>query len=109
MTIPELLEAYQRNFVPERADGVEGIIQLNLSGEGGGDYYLIVQNQTLTIQPGQHEAPTVTLGSSAADWIDISLGDANPMMLMMTGRLRISGSLPIATKFQTLFRTGSRA
>jgi putative sterol carrier protein len=96
MTIPELLEAYQRNFLPDRADGVDGIIQLHLSGEDGGDYHLIVKDQQLTIQPGLHDQPTVTLSSTASDWIDISLGTANPMMLMMTGRLKISGSLPMA-------------
>ena len=36
--IPDLLKAYQKNFVPERADGVDGIIQLALTGELGEVY-----------------------------------------------------------------------
>jgi len=102
--IPDLLEAYKKRFLPEKADGVDGIIQLSLHGDGGGDYYLIVKDQTLNVLDGLHENPTVTLKSSAKDWINISTGQSNPMMLMMTGKLKVSGSLPMATKFQTMFR-----
>lgn len=105
MTIPELLEEYQKRFLPEKADGVDAVIQLSLSGDGGGDYHLIVKDRTFRYEPGAHPDPTVTLSCSAQNWIDISTGKANPMMLMMTGKLKVSGSLPMATKFQSLFRT----
>ncbi|GIV60611.1 SCP2 sterol-binding domain-containing protein [Rhodocaloribacter litoris] len=105
-TLQDLFEAYKANFVPARAEGIEATFQLHLSGEGGGDYVLRVQDQELTIEEGVAENPTTTLKSSVEDWINLSLGKANPMTLMMTGRLKVSGSIPMATRFQSMFRTG---
>ncbi|GIV61677.1 MAG: hypothetical protein KatS3mg044_0543 [Rhodothermaceae bacterium] len=105
-TLHDLFEAYQKNFVPERAEGIDATFQLHLSGEGGGDFVLRVRDGHLTIEEGVAENPTTTLRASARDWIDLSLGRANPMTLMMTGRLKVSGSIPMATKFQSMFRTG---
>jgi len=105
-SISDLFAAYKKNFMPERADGVDAVFQLHLSGDDGGDYYLTVTDQTLTITPGTHLEPTTSLKASARDWIELSLGKANPMMLMMTGKLKVSGSLPMATRFQSMFRTG---
>ncbi len=104
-TIQDLFEAYKKNFAPDRAEGVDAVFQLHLTGEGGGDYILTVKDQKLTIEEGVAENPTTTLKTSAQNWIDISLGKANPMMMMMTGKLKVSGSIPMATKFQSLFRT----
>jgi len=106
-SISDLFKAYQKNFVPERADGVKAVFQLHLSGDDGGDFFLTVADQTLKIETGTHPEPTTSLKASARDWIDISIGKANPMMLMMTGKLKVSGSLPMATRFQSMFRTGS--
>ncbi len=102
MTIPELLEEYKKRFLPEKADGVDTVIQLSLSGEGGGEYHLIVRDKTLRYAEGRHENPAVTLSCSAENWIKISTGEANAMMLMMTGKLKVSGSMGVALKLAGL-------
>ncbi|ARA93409.1 MAG: sterol-binding protein [Bacteroidetes bacterium] len=105
-TIPELLAFYQERFIPERAEGIDGVVVLDLSGEGGGTYSLIIQNQTLTIEEGARPDPTVTVRASAADWLAIHNGEINPMMAMMQGKVKIKGSMAVATRFQGMFRIG---
>lgn len=105
-SIPEVLESYKERFLPDQAAGVEGVVQLNLTGEGGGAYYMVIKDGTLEIKEGTHENPTVTVTTSAENWLKINNGKANPMSLMMLGKLKVSGSLPMAMKFQSLFRTG---
>ncbi|HMB89317.1 MAG TPA: SCP2 sterol-binding domain-containing protein [Rhodothermales bacterium] len=105
-TIPEVIESYKGRFLPEEAKGVDGVIQLNLTGEGGGSYQMSIQDQTLTITEGQHESPTVTVTVDAGDWLRVNNGETNPMGLLMQGKLKVKGSLPMATKFQTMFRRG---
>lgn len=104
-TIPQLIEAYKERFLPHRAEGVDGIVQLVLTGDGASAYYLTIKDQTLTIDEGQHDDPTVTVTASVSDWLKVNNGDANPMTMLMMGKLKVSGSLPLATKFQTLFNT----
>jgi putative sterol carrier protein len=102
-SIDELLALYPEYFNPAEAEGVDGIVQLDLSGEDGGQYVLTIRNQELDVQEGTHEDPTVAIKTTAERWLQINRGEANPMMLMMTGRLSIDGSLSMATKFQSLF------
>ena len=104
-TIPDLLEAYERNFVPERAKGVSGTVQLHLTGDKGGDWVLTFDDGTFSTREGTVEDPTVRATADAEDWIALSLGKANPMTMMMTGKLKIKGSVSLATKFHGMFRT----
>jgi putative sterol carrier protein len=105
-TIDDVIESYPDRFQPDQAEGVEGIVQLNLTGEGGGHYYMLIEDQTLDIEEGEHDDPTVAVTTSADDWLKINNGQTNAMALMMQGKLKVSGSLPMATKFQSIFRSG---
>lgn len=102
-TIDELLDLYPGYFKPEEAAGVKGVVQLDLNGEGGGQYHLVIEEQTLDIREGTHPDPTVTIRTTAAQWLKVNRGEAHPMTLMMTGRLTVDGSLSMATKFQSMF------
>ena len=104
-TIPEVMRSYEDRFLPEQAAGVDGVVQLHLTGEGGRPYYLVIRNQQLGVHEGTHEDPTVTVTTSAENWLKINNGESNPMALMMMGQLKVGGSLPLATKFQSMFRT----
>jgi putative sterol carrier protein len=102
-TIDELLQSYPRRFNPEKAEGMDSVVQMNLTGEGGGQYYAEVRDQELSVEEGTHEAPDATLTTSAENWLEINNGEANPMQLMMQGDLSVDGSIPAATRFQGLF------
>jgi putative sterol carrier protein len=102
-TIPELLDYYPEYFNPQAAEGVDGIVQLDLDGEGGGQYFLKIQNQELDVNEGTHDDPTVTIRTTAERWLKINRGEASPMTMMMMGKLKIDGSLSMATKFQSMF------
>ena len=44
------------------------------------------------------------LWPDADDWLRVNNGETNAMGLLMQGRLKVKGSLPLATKFQSMFR-----
>jgi len=101
--LSELLDLYPNAFNPEAAKGMDSVIQLDISGEKGGTYFIEVVDQSIDISEGTHDDPGVTIKTTAEHWLDIHRGEANPMTLMMRGQLSISGSMATATKFQDLF------
>lgn len=101
-TIPEVLSSYEENFDPNKAAGLDGIVQLSLSGDGGGEYTITIRDQSLRVEKGDHEDPDVVVKTTADHWLAVNNGKANPMMLMMQGKLKIKGSMAMATKFQAL-------
>lgn len=101
--LDELLELYPKAFNEEAAKGMDGVVQLDISGDKGGTYFLEITDQSLDIQEGTHDDPTVTITTTDEHWLSIHRGETNPMSLMMSGELSISGSMAMATKFQDLF------
>lgn len=101
--LSELLELYPKAFNPDAAKGMNDVVQLDISGDDGGTYFLEIVDQSLDISEGTHDDPTVTITTTDENWLDIHRGEANPMTLMMRGELSIAGSMAMATKFQDLF------
>lgn len=101
--LKEVLDKMPDALVPEKAAGVNAVVQLNLSGDGGGDWYMTIANGQVVVDEGQAASPDVSLDMNASDYVDITKGDGNPMTLFMTGKIKVQGNISIAMKFQELF------
>lgn len=104
-SIPDVIASYPERFKPTKAAGIEGVVQLHLTGSGGGDYHLAIRDQQLTVREGVHPEPTMTATAAADDWLALNNGEVAPMALLMQGKLTFKGSLPLAMKFRSLFET----
>lgn len=102
-SIPALLQSYKDRFIPEKAEGVDAVIQLKLSGSEETFYYMTIRDQTFEINEGVHEDPVLTVTSTAKDWLKLNNGDSNPMSMMMMGKLKVEGPLPLAMQFRSMF------
>ena len=102
-TLNEALDSMMTRFNPAKAKGVNAVIQLNATGEGGGDYYTTVADGKATLTPGVAPSPTVTISVAAKDWIEMMSGALDPTRAFMAGKLRISGDLGLMMRFQSMF------
>lgn len=98
-TFPSLAE----HFVPAHAQGVKGLIQFELSGENGGLYWMKIADGVCQAGQGLVENPTLTLKSSADDWIGLVARTLNPTTAVMTGKVKLDGDWSLAIKFPTFF------
>ena len=102
-SVSDLVHQYPDHFDANAAKGMDGVIQLDISGDKGGQFFLTVSGEELQVDEGEYDDPTVTITTTDENWLDIHRGEANPMSLMMKGQLSVSGSMAMATKFQDLF------
>lgn len=102
-TLDDITAMYGRKFDPAKAEGLDATVQLDISGEGGGQRILTIRDGEFTVAEGTHPDPTITVRSSIENFLKLNLGEANPMTLMMTGKVKVSGSVPLALKFTSLF------
>ena len=106
-TLDDVFASYPDRFQPEKAKDVHAIVHMNLTGENARSVVLHVDDGALRIEDGATpEDPTLSLTADADDWLAIENGALNPMMAMMSGKLKLKGSIPFATKFMTLFGYG---
>jgi putative sterol carrier protein len=94
----------RRHFRPDAARGLAAVIELQLTGPGGGAVCLQVEDGQLKTSLGRDAAPTLRVVVSAADWDEIAAGSANAELLAVEGRLRLEGDLGLALKLRALFR-----
>jgi putative sterol carrier protein len=103
MTVQDSFTAMKDRFNPEKAAGTDAIIQYNLKGDDGGNWYFTINNGTCNVAPGSAEAADLTLEMSANDWLDIALGKTTGLKLLMLGRLKLKGDTSLAMKLRSMF------
>ena len=102
-TLIEALDNMIARFNPAKAKGVNAVIQLNATGEGGGQFFTTVTDGKAAVTPGAAPNPTVTITVAAKDWVDIMDGTLDHTRAFMAGKLRIAGDLGLMMRFQTMF------
>jgi putative sterol carrier protein len=89
---------------PEAAKGMSSVIQFNLTGDGGGNYHVVIKDGACSVVEGTHASPNMTMTIAAQDYVDMISGKLNGQMAFMSGKLKIAGDMGLAMKMQTLFK-----
>ena len=93
----------QSSHNPAKAKGVNAVVQLNATGEGGGQYAVALADEKANFTEGAAENPNVTIEVKADDWVKIMSGEMDPTMAFMMGKLKITGDLGLMMRFQQIF------
>jgi putative sterol carrier protein len=99
----ETMQDMVTRFNPAKAKGVNAVVQLSATGDGGGQFYMTIADSKAVLTEGTAPAPTVTINVAAQDWIDIMSGKLDPTRAFMAGKLRITGDLGLMMRFQSMF------
>ena len=106
-SIKEIFSQMPTQINPDAAKGMNSVIQFNLSGEGGGNYYVEIKDGTAKVHEGTAPSPNMTMTLAASDYVDLIMGKLNGQMAFMSGKLKIAGDMGLAMKMQTLFKRPS--
>ncbi|HEX2622948.1 MAG TPA: SCP2 sterol-binding domain-containing protein [Phototrophicaceae bacterium] len=101
--IAGIFESMATNFVPEKAEGVNAVIQFDLSGDSGGTYWVKIEDGKCTSGAGQAENPRMTIKASAEDYMNVATGKANVMQSFMMGKIKVQGDMGFAMKMAGMF------
>jgi putative sterol carrier protein len=90
-------------FNPGAAQGLDVVIQYEITGAGGGIWHVIIKDGTCQVQEGTHDLPSVTLAMSAETWLGMVNKEVNGMQAFMSGQLKVSGDIMLAQRIEQLF------
>ena len=100
----QAFEMMPTRFNKDAAKGLNAIYQFDLSGDGGGKWHVIINNDTCQVKEGAAASPSITISMTAQDYLDMLSGKLNGQMAFMTGKLRIAGDMGLALRMQSLFQ-----
>ena len=102
-TTRQFMEETPQVFRPQRARGVNTVIQFKLSGEDGGDWYVTIKDGTCTVTEGVSDAAQATLMMDAADYAALATGKLGGMKAFLSGKIKTSGDFSILQRMQSWF------
>ncbi len=102
-SVAELFKNMPKAFDAAKAGDLNATVQFDLSGEGGGQWYVVVADGTCTVEQGTFDSPTATIRMEASDYAALVAGELNAMEAFMQQKIRVEGDLSTVMKFQTLF------
>jgi putative sterol carrier protein len=104
LTVADLMSKMPKAFLPEKAPGLDAVIQFKFSGAEAGDWFATVKNDKCTVEQGTHPTPKMTLSADSADYVKIFTGELDGMQAFMGGKLKLAGDLNLAMKLMTMFK-----
>ena len=102
-TVKETFDLMPSRFKPDKAQGVNAVIQYEITGEGGGTWCATIKDGVCTVTQGAAASPTLTLTISGQDWLDMLAGKLSGQMAFMSGKLKLRGEMGLAMKLGTIF------
>jgi putative sterol carrier protein len=104
ITIAELMGKMPKAFDPEKAKGVDTILQFKFTGKEAGDWFAVIKDGTVNVEQGVHPSPKMTLSADSDDYIALFTGKMDPMQAFMQGKLKLQGDLNQAMKMTQYFK-----
>lgn len=102
-TPDQVFEKLSEQFNDSKAQGVNGVIQFDLSGENGGKWAIKITDGACQVIQGGVDAPNTTLLMSDTDFVSMFNGKLNAMAAFMQGKIKLQGDMGMAMKLQTIF------
>ena len=104
LTVADLMEKMPGAFIPEKAQGLDAVIQFKFTGAEAGDWYAIIKDGKVDVERGVHPSPKMTLTADSADYVKIFTGELDGMQAFMQGKIKLAGDLNLAMKLMQMFK-----
>ncbi len=100
----ELMKSLPKMVDAEEAKGLNGRVQFSLSGEGGGEWGVVLDDGKVSVSEGTMVQPQLTVKASAQNAEKLLSGSLDPMMAFMTGKIKIAGDMALGMKLIGLLK-----
>ena len=106
-TITELMTViFKEAFLPDKAAGVDTVMQFRFTGAQASDWYVIVKDQKADATEGLHPAPKMTMTVDSEDYIKIATGELDATVAFMKGKVKVAGDMGVALGMGKYFKFG---
>jgi DNA-binding HxlR family transcriptional regulator len=92
-----------RFFCPEKGAGVRGTVEVRLTGEGGGTWWVRFADSACSVCKEPPEQPSAVISCDVATWVEVMALHRSPERLATTPGVKLQGDTDLARRFGTFF------
>jgi len=104
ITVEQRMEKMPGAFIPEKAQGVDAVIQFKFTGAEAGEWNATIRDGKVNVKRGTHPSPKMTLTADSLDYVKIFTGELDGMQAFMQGKIKLAGDLNLAMKLMQMFK-----
>ena len=91
LKVSDFFETQHTRFIPEKAEGVDAHISYDITGEGGGQWTLIVKDGKCEIRPGADPTAKTHAKMTAKTYLRLAEGKLDGRVAYMLGKIKLKG------------------
>ncbi|MBC8419848.1 MAG: SDR family NAD(P)-dependent oxidoreductase [Desulfobacterales bacterium] len=104
LTVKKIFAGIRDAFQADKAAGVDVVFQFDISGGGGGSWYVTIKDSSCEVSEGSHVSPTTIIKMGDNDFINLITGKLNAMSAFTGGKLKVEGDLMKSQLIEKLFK-----
>ncbi|MFT6248647.1 MAG: putative sterol carrier protein [Cognaticolwellia sp.] len=104
ISIQQAIDSMTHRFQPDKTKGVDAKYQWLISGDGGKDFCVHVNDGEFSIIEDKVEQPTVTYKITIEDYLRLVNGELKGMTAILTRKLIVHGNIFLANKMDLFFK-----
>jgi putative sterol carrier protein len=107
LTPQDIIDQIPAAFLADKAQGLAATYQFDISGDQGGQWYMVIKDGSCEVQKGTSAEAKITVNISDENFVKLITGKLDGTMAFMTGKLRLKGDMGLAMRLQGLFKLPS--
>ena len=92
-------------FNPEKAIGVNAVIQCLFTREHASNWVITIENQACKVDEGLAIDPDITIKATTEILMKLLTGDMDPMRAFLLGKVKVFGDLTLGMKIVDFFNS----
>ena len=101
--VAHFFEGMPERFIPEKARGVNATVSYHITGKGGGQWTITIQDGEMKLTEEVLKTPTVFMVARDSAYHDIVTGRLDGITAVVTGKLKIEGDVNFMPQFREMF------
>jgi putative sterol carrier protein len=103
LNVSQIMESIPEYFNPERAKGINAVVQCFFSGRQASNWFVVIKDQTCEVEEGQVDHPDITIKADGEEGVKLFTGEMDPMRAFLLRKIKVSGDMGLGMKLLNLF------
>ena len=102
-TVDEVIASMPARFQPDACRRIKASYHWKISGKDPKQFTILVNDGTFEIRYGEHEGSDVIMDTDSDTYLGLVNGKTKGIIAIMTRKLRVRGSMILASKMDKIF------